>query len=1726
MRPVLIAIGILSSAVSTVIAGPAIATNTLPVTAADVVGSQIAFKAAFSGTSPITYQWQVIKSGATNNISGATNTTLTLTNLQLTDAASYRVQSSNVSGTTLSAASPLTVNSVPAPVNNIIAAFAAQTGLGAANTNFVPTWTIASNSLIAALAPSSVGSGNFSQYGCGPVAVLTDGSFGSINYWPNVGGSSTEVTCGGSAGQSVTYTLATSGVGYALSNIVVYGGWGDAGRDEQAYTISYSTITNPTTFVTLTSVSYNPANPSGIQSATRANIYSSTAAPLATKVAAVKFDFTSPPPENGFCGYSEIQLFGSLAGTPPVANTPTSVPGSPVVAGTMVAFNEAATGVAPIQYQWQTDNGSVPSTYTDIPGATGSNYVLNTASIGGFTMNYRVRVTDANGTATSPALALAVSDTNTLTSADALGNMRCEHLQNPFGLDVLKPRLSWEMSSTQRGDLQTAWQVLVATSPSVLATDQGDLWNSGRVPTSQSVLAEYAGQALTSGQLVYWKVRVWDANGNPSAWSPTATWSMGLLNPADWTANWIGMTTPTNISPAAPSPVLRKAFSVTNTVARATAYICGLGYYELQLNGAKVGDHLLDPSWTRYDYHAYYVTYDVTTNLLQGANAVGVQLANAFYNQWSSDAWNTATAPWRALPQLLFQMDIQYTDGTHDYVLSDSSWKAATGPLLLDATRLGEVYDARLEMPGWSTAGYDDSAWTNAILREGIAGLLLAPDAEPVKLMQTVVPVRIIPVTGQPGVYTFDFGQNLVGWGQLNVTGPAGTAVKMVYGEKTNSDGTVDQSNINYLVALTQYFQTDQYTLKGGGPETWEPRFTYHGFRYAQVTGLPAAPTTNTLLARVVRTSFDQAGSFLCANDLLNRIETNTLWSYQGDFVGIPTDCPTREKNGWTGDAQLACEIGLTHFHSEAAYTRWIREFGPAQMGNGELSGVFPNANWGYGEGPAWESAYLLIPWFVYQHCGDARILTNNYLGMKAYTDYCTSVASGNIVSYGLGDWEPANTAVSPSVTDTGYYYQNALIVAQTAAMMGNTSDSIQYSNLAAQIKVSFNNAYYNSATSQYAGGAQTAQSCVLYQGMADTNQIPAIANALSTTVQQNNNNIDTGILGSKYILRSLCDSGRSDTAWALATQTTYPSWGYQIVAGATTLWETWSGSGSQDSLNHIMFGDISAWFIEYVAGIRPGAPGYQTVIIKPEVMNELPWAQATHDSPYGAISNAWQLNGQSAIMTVTIPPNATALVYIPMLGTAMTNFLVRESGTTIWQNGGAVSSVPGVVFNHLEGTSPQNYAVWTVASGTYQFTWQVDLQAPRGLAAYAGNQQVRLLWNPVANALGYNVKRSRISGGPYAALANGLAGPDYVDLAVTNGGTYYYVVSALTTNGESVNSLEAAATPVLNLNFGFETPSIGGYEYNPSGAIWTFNGASPDGSGISANNSGFTSQNPPAPQGTQVAFVQAHGSISQLLAGFSPGTPYTITFSAAQRAGGNQHGGESWNVQIDGSAIASYNPGPSATSYVDYTASFTASSNYHTLAFAGTDLATGDNTVFIDNIRIVPPLPVTGPVVNLTSPINNSSFSAPASLNLAATVITNNNFIQGVQFFANAGNFLAQVTNSPYLFAWTNVSAGNYQLTARVVFNGTNIVDSAPVNIVVSNVPPVILGAGLSAGNFFVNGSGQPGQTCVLLTATNLSPPVSWSPVMTNVADGSGKFSFTNLPAINSQQFYRILTP
>ncbi len=526
--------------------------------------------------------------------------------------------------------------------------------------------------------------------------------------------------------------------------------------------------------------------------------------------------------------------------------------------------------------------------------------------------------------------------------AQSVDALRCEYLFNPAGLDVVKPRLSWQIKSDERGVMQTAYQILVASSADKLSDDAGNLWDSGKVASDRSIHVEYAGKPLASRVQCFWKVRIWHGGETPTKWSRPAMWTMGLLNPADWKAKWIGSPT-TNMVEAA--PMLRKEFSVEKRIRRATAYVTGLGYYELSLNGKKVGDHELDPKNTRYDKRVLYVTYDVTKQLSRGKNALGVMLGNGWYNYHNKNAWDFDTAPWRAKPELLLQLEVEFTDGTVQQIVSDESWKYSTGPIIFDAMLAGEIYDARLERNGWNATGYDDSKWAAAKVVSAPEGKLTAQMIPPIRVTETIKPVKITPL--KHGAYLVDFGQNLAGTFQIKAKGRAGTDIKIETAELLHTNGTLNADNIKSF-SKSYPFQTDHYIMKGSGTETWRPRFMYGGFQYAQITGYPGELKPGNIVALVEHTDFVPAGTFKCSNELLNDIQHCTWWSYVNNFHGHPTDCPNRERNGWTGDAHLAAETGLYNFDAAANYTQWMRDFRDEQRPDGVLPGIIPTGGWGY----------------------------------------------------------------------------------------------------------------------------------------------------------------------------------------------------------------------------------------------------------------------------------------------------------------------------------------------------------------------------------------------------------------------------------------------------------------------------------------------------------------------------------------------------------------------------------------------------------------------------------------------------------------------------------------------------------------------------------------------------------------------------------------------------------
>ena len=828
----------------------------------------------------------------------------------------------------------------------------------------------------------------------------------------------------------------------------------------------------------------------------------------------------------------------------------------------------------------------------------------------------------------------------------------------------------------------------MAGSEAVLKSNAGDLWDSGKVHSEETLHVFYAGKALSSCQRCYWKVRAWDKDGKASPFSEPAYWEMGLLSPQDWQGQWIARTAEANSLPA---PMLRRAFTLEGKIKQARAYICGLGYYELHLNGKKIGDHLLDPGYTRYDKRALYVTYDVTDALRRGQNAVGVILGNGWYNVQTKAVWDFHKAPWRSAPKLLMELRVEYADGRVETIGTDSRWTTSIGPITFDSIYGGETYDARAEKPGWDTAGYDESDWAMAQVVASPGGKLAAQMMPPIKADQYLKPARLS--EPKPGVFLFDIGQNMAGFAELSLRAPAGTSVVMKYGERVGKDGMLDRADIQQHIVrvdASQQYQTDTYIAKGSGLETWHSRFDYHGFQYVEVTGFPGKPTLDTLRGVFIHSAIPVAGEFECSNPLLNKIWRAGRWAYLSNLQGIPTDCPHREKNGWTGDAHLAAEQGLLNYAPAAVYTKWINDLGDEQRPSGELPGIVPTSGWGYtwGNGPAWDSAFLLIPFYLYEYCGDTKVLCDHYDGLKRYVEYLSSKAKDGIVDIGLNDWAPFKTATPADITSTAYYYRDTQIVAFTASLMRNETDARKYTELAAKIKESFNRKFYHSDTGLYGNGSQTSLSCALYQGLVEpANKARVLAN-LVVAVEKSNGHIDTGILGAKYLLNALLENGRADVAYRIASQKDLPSWGWWIEQGATTLWENWNGS---ESRNHIMFGDISAWFYKALAGINldPSAPAFKHFTIKPNVVGGLTSARATYDSIRGRIVSDWQVDKDGFHLTATIPANATATLSLPV-----------SDAARITEGRQPASKAVGVKLLGAEG----GRVLLEVGSGTYQF--------------------------------------------------------------------------------------------------------------------------------------------------------------------------------------------------------------------------------------------------------------------------------------------------------------------------------------------------------------------------------------------------------------------------------------
>lgn len=859
-------------------------------------------------------------------------------------------------------------------------------------------------------------------------------------------------------------------------------------------------------------------------------------------------------------------------------------------------------------------------------------------------------------------------------------SLLCEYVSSPLGIDVILPRFSWVLEHSERGQLQSAYQVLVASSQENLDVENGDKWDSGKVASKESTNVIYRGSDLQSGKTYYWKVRIWDKDEKMSPWGKVATFEMGLLNPDDWKGEWIEG-----------GNLFRKKFVIDKDITRARFYVSGLGYYELRINGEKIGDSVLDPGWTDYKKRILYSTYDVSEYLKKGENAVGIMLGNGRYVK----AYGYGPA------KAIFQLNIEFTDGTGESIVTDDTWKTAQGPILSNDIYNGEVYDARLEEPDWDTPFYDDSDWDEARIADEPGGKLVSQASfPPIKVTKIIQPIEI--TNPQCQVYVYDFGQNLTGWVRLCLSGPRGTKVNLRYAELLQEDGMLN------IVPNRGAKATDTYVLKGEGREVYEPRFTYHGFRYVEVTGFPGTPTLESIEGRVVHSAVEPIGGFVCSNPLVNSIHKNILWGQLSNLMSIPTDCPQRdERMGWMGDAQLVAEEAIYNFGMVGFYTKWLEDISDSQSEDGSVPDVVPpyySHLWP--ADPAWGTACVIIPWYLYQYYGDKRVLEKCYSGMKRWVEFLAGKATDYILSYSkYGDWCPP-AHIKPvdtpgELTSTWYYYHDALILSKIAHILGKSAEVKKYSQLSDKIKEAFNKKFLKD--DHYATGSQTCNVLPLFLDMVPEDKKEVVLkNLIDDIVVTHGSHLNTGIVGTRYILDVLTKYGQADLAYKLAVQTTYPGWGYMLREGATTLWERWEylADGGMNSHNHIMFGSIDAWFYKVLAGINidPASPGFRRVVIKPHIVGDLDYVSASIKTMRGMVYSSWKKSDHSLTLSLTLPVNSQAKVSVPKM--KLDNVTIKESGKIVWENGSCLEGIAGIT----GASEDDEHVTFEVGSGSYSF--------------------------------------------------------------------------------------------------------------------------------------------------------------------------------------------------------------------------------------------------------------------------------------------------------------------------------------------------------------------------------------------------------------------------------------
>lgn len=909
-------------------------------------------------------------------------------------------------------------------------------------------------------------------------------------------------------------------------------------------------------------------------------------------------------------------------------------------------------------------------------------------------------------------------------------NLMVEYDPSPLALDIAKPRFTWITNLEGRGQKQTAYRILVASSRELLDADKGDLWDTDRVLSDQSSQVTYEGLPLAGNKEYYWKVRIEDEKGVLRPFSKTGIFNTGLLSEGDWSAEWIGRGSASEpwsdveafadqkvsdavkqVIPESGSPLFRHEFKLEKGVRRARLFVAGLGLYELRLNGKKVGQNVLVPSKTNFRNRVLYDTYDVTSELNSGINALGIMLGNGWFNgQKKYWGWQMQ---WYGSPRVVLQLEIDYSDGSHSRVVTNGSWKASWSPITFNCLFDGEHYDARKEQVGWDTAGFDDKNWSLAHVVPSPGGKMASSLHEAGRITQLITPVSVHEV--RPDTFVFDLGQNIAGWVRLKVEGPAGTEVKLRFAEQIYPNGKINPSSSRAAL------QEDRYILKGSGAEVYEPRFTYHGFQYIEVTGFPGKPGLQALEGCFVQAAVSPAGEFTCSNDLINHIHLCTVQSQRCNIqMGVPTDDTQRpERQGWGADALMTAQEAMLNMNVSRVYAKWFRDYRDQQDPLGRIGYIVPRP--GGGEDLVWTSAFVIMPWYQFIHYGDTAVLDENYTAILRYMNY--------LASQGRSDIQPKETGSNPHFSEyilkpylighlqqsqwgdhlslaegyksrsglplsisTAFYYHDVQVMEKMARVLGKTDHAETFHLLAGEIRKAFNDKFLNLREGYYDDRSQSAQTWPLFFGLVPEDSQKQVLNTLlKDIVDLHDGHLTTGYMGTKYLLDLLTEKGREDLVWNMALKTDFPGWGYSLRDGRTTITEKWTDGGSQ---NHVVLGAaIDPWFFTTLAGIRADErfPGYKKFSVKPYIPDhDLDWVNAAVHTLHGTISSSWQKRSDGLNLNIRVPANTTATVFLPVSPGAV----IREGGKPVVK----VRGVRQLSWNDEE-------AVFEVEPGSYSFT-------------------------------------------------------------------------------------------------------------------------------------------------------------------------------------------------------------------------------------------------------------------------------------------------------------------------------------------------------------------------------------------------------------------------------------